>query len=81
MHLKEWIRSQDAVNQEDMADSLGITREYFNGIANRRNRPSPDLAKRIEEATGGKVTRMELLYPGEKEVVIDGTSQDATCRV
>jgi len=30
-------------------------------------KPSPDLALRIEKATGGKVDRLELLYPNSKD--------------
>jgi transcriptional regulator with XRE-family HTH domain len=32
-----------------------------------KNSPSALLALRIEQATGGAVTRMELLYPGEEK--------------
>jgi hypothetical protein len=36
-------------------------------ITKGTNIPSPDTALRIQEATGGAVTVMELLYPTPKE--------------
>lgn len=54
-------------NQLEFAREIGIHHVYLNSIIKGRRRPSPDLALRIEEATGGAVTRMELLYPEEKE--------------
>lgn len=46
-----------------MARVLGIHNVYFNAIVNNRRTPSKNLALRIQEATGGSVTVMELLFP------------------
>jgi len=40
---------------------------HMSDILRGRRRPSPDLALRISEATGGAVTVMELLFPEERE--------------
>lgn len=56
------------INQKRLALAIGTHPVYLNAILRGRRRPSPDLALRIEEATGGAVTRMELLYPEEKEL-------------
>lgn len=50
-----------------LAKILDMHPVYLNAILRGRARPSPDLALRIEEATEGAVTRMELLYPNQKE--------------
>lgn len=36
-------------------------------ILNGKVVPRPETASLIEQATGGEVTRMELLYPNQKE--------------
>jgi len=51
--------------QVKLAKNLGIHQVYLSSVFNGHRRPSPDLARRIEQATGGQVTRMELLYPEE----------------
>ena len=43
--------------------NYGTIKLYSSNHANM----SPRMAKRIEEATRGKVTRLELLYPDEVE--------------
>lgn len=54
-------------NQTEFAKEIEIHPVYLNAIIRHRRRPSPELALRIEQATDGAVTRMELLYPKEKE--------------
>lgn len=39
---------------------------YMRHLKELRCRPSPDMAERIEQATSGKVDRLELLYPNSK---------------
>ncbi len=41
--------------------NYGTMKLYSSNHANM----SPKMAKKIEQATGGKVTRLELLYPDE----------------
>jgi len=48
---------------EKIAKKADTKVSYLIQIRNGHRRPSPELAERIEEATGGLVTRMELLYP------------------
>ncbi len=60
MDLKQFLKGKDRKN---FATQIGTTKNYINLLACRNRRPSPDLALRIEEATGGAVSRMELLYP------------------
>jgi DNA-binding transcriptional regulator YdaS (Cro superfamily) len=60
MDLKQYLKGKDRNN---FATQLGTTKNYINLLVCRARRPSPDLALRIEEATGGAVSRMDLLYP------------------
>lgn len=60
MHLKEYLKD---LSLKDLADDLQITQRHLREIAEGRNKPGSRLAKRIEEVTKGKVTRLEALYP------------------
>ncbi len=46
-----------------LCDKVGTTYNYWKHIANKRKRPSVDLARRMVEATGGALTLDELLPP------------------
>ena len=63
MTLKEWLKANPKVKQKDMAQSLGINPVYLSYLSNRKRRPSPGLAARIQGRTRGRVTVLELLYP------------------
>jgi DNA-binding transcriptional regulator YdaS (Cro superfamily) len=53
------------IDKTKLAEECGVSRRYIDYIFQGLRRPSPPLALRIEQATGGAVTRMELLYPDE----------------
>jgi len=48
---------------DKIAAKAGTKTSYLIQIRNGHRKPSRKLAERIEEATGGLITRMELLYP------------------
>jgi len=52
--------------QREIAEEIGVHAVHLNAVLRGRSRPSASLALRIEQATGGAVTRMELLYPDER---------------
>lgn len=62
MKLTEWQKSTETTNTE-LAKTVGVHPSFFTHINNNRRRPSPELALKIQEATGGQVTVIELLYP------------------
>jgi plasmid maintenance system antidote protein VapI len=68
MNLKQYLQTSDT-KRKDFCSSLGIHYQHLNNILRGKRNPSADLALRIEEATGGAVTRMELLYPDAKSLV------------
>lgn len=62
MKLAEYLEKND-ITTTDFAERCELSQPYIWQIANGQRRPSPDVAERIELATGGQVTAMELLYP------------------
>jgi len=63
--LKKFLKDQ-MINQNSFSKQIRISQAYLSLILNGYRNPSPDLALRIEEATGGKVNRLDLLYPKEE---------------
>ena len=55
------------IKNRDLADLLGVTPACISQIIGGSRRPSPDLALKIEQATDGQVTRIELLYPDHSD--------------
>lgn len=49
--------------QARIADKIGISRTYMGLILKRINRPSPELAVKLEKETG--INRLAWLYPDE----------------
>ena len=60
MNLKEYFRDEPRGAKKEMAEFLGITPTWLGLLIKRSKLPSPYLAKQIEEATQGLVTRKEL---------------------
>ncbi len=58
--LKKYLKGK---SRESFAHDIGTTKNYVNLLVVRLRRPSPDLALRIEQATGGQVTRDMMLFP------------------
>lgn len=68
MNLRQYLKKKNLkiksfCDENDLQKQYGYIRHIING----RKRPSPDMALRIEKATGGKVDRLELLYPNAKD--------------
>jgi DNA-binding transcriptional regulator YdaS (Cro superfamily) len=61
MTLYEYFFERPIGSRIKMAKELGISSTWMSRLSHGLNKPSPYLAKRIEEATGGLVTRKELL--------------------
>lgn len=66
MQLDEYLFRKKQTNKA-FAELIGISRTHLQDILSKRRRPSVDLAKKIEMATEGKVTKEELLFPEEFE--------------
>jgi len=65
MNLKTYLKDK---NDEEFAAAIGTTWKYlFQLKYNKRRKPSPKLALKIQEATGGQVTVMELLFPNRNQ--------------
>lgn len=67
MNLKTYLKKTGTTTAM-LAAKIAVAQSYVSQLALMNRRPSPDLALKIEQATNGEVTRMELLYPElEKE--------------
>ena len=61
MTLKDYLKNKK-ISVSNFAKIAGLKQPYVSLISNGNRRPSPNTALRIEQATGGQVTRMEFLY-------------------
>ncbi len=59
MKLKDYLKSKSRL---EFAIKIGTTKPYVDRLLYSA-RPSPRLALRIERATGGAVSRDEMLFP------------------
>ena len=64
MDLKTYCKVEN-IKFNELARKLGLSAPFITQIIKGDRRPSPEIAQKIEEKTGGQVTRMELLYPNE----------------
>jgi DNA-binding transcriptional regulator YdaS (Cro superfamily) len=64
MNLQTW-QTINQVTDKDLASRINVDASLLSHYKAGRRRFSPQNALRIEQATGGAVTRMELLYPDE----------------
>ena len=60
MNLKHY-RKKSGFHLREMAELLGVNQNTYQAIEYGFRRCTPDLAARIESATGGAVTAAELL--------------------
>ena len=60
MTLAEYFKTDVRGAKSEMAEYLGITPTWMALLISGRRKASPVLAVKIEEATGGLVTRREL---------------------
>lgn len=60
MNLKQYFKDEPYGAKKEMADYLGITPTWLGLLIRRSRKPSLELAKKIEKATQGLVTRKEL---------------------
>lgn len=60
MNLKQYFKDEPYGAKKEMAEHLGITPTWLGLLLRKACRPSPELAKKIEKATQGLVTKKEL---------------------
>lgn len=67
MNLQQWM-NRNNVSNTALAIIVDVHNSYVSHIKKNTRRPSPELALKIQEATNGEVTVMELLYPKIQEL-------------
>lgn len=60
MNLKQYFKDEPYGSKKKMAERLKITQTWLGLLIRKARKPSPELAKKIEKATNGLVTRKEL---------------------
>lgn len=66
MNLDEYLW-RNKISRVDFAKELEISRSHLQQILAGSRNASIKLARKIEEITGGKVTKEEVLFPEEYE--------------
>ena len=62
MKLKDYLTQND-ISHARFAEIVGCSQSHISLICSRKRYPSRLVALKIEQATEGDVTAMELLYP------------------
>ena len=60
MFFRKYYRSLKQKERQSLADSLDTTTGYLGGIAWGHKKPGALMCNKIEQATGGEVTRESL---------------------
>jgi DNA-binding transcriptional regulator YdaS (Cro superfamily) len=60
MNLQQYFSEEPRGAKIEMARHLGITAEWMSKLIAKKVKPSPVLARAIEDATQGLVTRKDL---------------------
>lgn len=66
MELRDYLTTEN-IGVSEFAKKARMKQPYISLISLKKRVPSPDMALRIQEATGGAVTVMELLFPEGRE--------------
>ena len=61
MNLKRYL-DEKRLTYREFAEKLGIRTQYVQSIAYGKQKPSLDLAVKIEEITNGELTAKDLLH-------------------
>jgi transcriptional regulator with XRE-family HTH domain len=67
-------RREKGITRTQMAHLIGCDVSYVGHIEEGRRRPSPEMARMIEQATGGEVKVMDILFP-ERPGQVPGKSK------
>jgi DNA-binding transcriptional regulator YdaS (Cro superfamily) len=65
--LKQW-QNQNKISNRALAKNVDVHESFISKYHKSLRGFSPSTALRIEEATGGAVSCMELLYPEQNKV-------------
>lgn len=60
MNLQQYFSEEPRGAKIEMARYLGISAEWMSKLIAQKVKPSPVLARALEDATGGLVTRKDL---------------------
>lgn len=64
MNLQDYLNTNQ-ITKSKFAKTCGVSKGMITHITKNTRRPSPELSKKIEQITKGKVSVLELLFPTE----------------
>jgi plasmid maintenance system antidote protein VapI len=64
MRLAEFLKLKN-ISQTDFAEAVGTSPQMMTEVIKGRKRFSPDMAKKIVDYSGGKISLEELLFPDD----------------
>ena len=76
MEFKRYWMNLDVSDKQMLADKAGTTPEYLRLIAYGHNRPSPELALKIQQATDHRVQATTLVFGEALEEVRDAEARE-----
>lgn len=65
MNLRDFLK-RNGLTHGGFGKTVGLSQGYVSLLVGGKRRPSPDIALRIEKATGGAVTKESLLWPDQE---------------
>ena len=69
-HLREWLANASPERRDEVARNAGTSPGYLWQLAGGHRKPTPEIAERLQEASGGEITiaglRPDLVPLAEK---------------
>lgn len=65
MKLQDFIKSNDGMTHASFGALVGVTQATINRYVRGERFPSPDMIRKIEAATSGKVSVIDWYEPSE----------------
>ena len=66
MKIKDYIKN-NGLTAVEFARIVGVSRQHMNNIIHGHRKVSRDIAVAIEDATGGDINRVQLVWPEDCE--------------
>ncbi|WP_314408877.1 hypothetical protein [Pseudomonas kuykendallii] len=75
-HLREWLANASPERRDEVARKAGTSAGYLWQLAGGHRKPTPEIAERLQESSGGEITiaglRPDLVSLAKK--ILHGTA-------
>jgi len=72
MDARKFLNSKPEAEAAKVAKKAGTTLAYLKQLAYGQRTPRPKLAEALEQASGGEMTKLELLFPPKSDAKATG---------